>query len=216
MPVASARPDQSPKEMARQSGTGGPWPTGARWRVLLGARRCAMCGRWRWGFIFFFKYKTTAQKRERKGPSHQCPALQTGRPKGRPPSQRQSTSVAPKAKRPLVVFVAVVVVVGWLRGRRTTDPRTVRHKCGTSAEPVRHQCGTSAAPVRHQCGTSSSATPVRHQCGTSAAPVRHQCGTSAAPVRRTVRIACGTPEDVRRGVFWQKRPPPLKTQNHPQ
>ena len=34
MPVASARPDQNPKEMASQSGPEGPWPTGARWRVL--------------------------------------------------------------------------------------------------------------------------------------------------------------------------------------
>ena len=34
MPVASARPDQNPKEMASQSEPGGPWPTGARWRVL--------------------------------------------------------------------------------------------------------------------------------------------------------------------------------------
>ena len=32
MPVASARPDQNPKEMASQSGPEGPWPTGARWR----------------------------------------------------------------------------------------------------------------------------------------------------------------------------------------
>ena len=31
---SSARPDQNPREMAsRQSGPGGPWPTGARWRV---------------------------------------------------------------------------------------------------------------------------------------------------------------------------------------
>ena len=34
VPVASARPDQHPKEMASQPGPGGPWPTGARWRVL--------------------------------------------------------------------------------------------------------------------------------------------------------------------------------------
>ena len=34
MPVASARPDQNPKAMASQSGPEGPWPTGARWRVL--------------------------------------------------------------------------------------------------------------------------------------------------------------------------------------
>ena len=36
VPVASARPDQNPKEMASQSGPGGPWPTGARWRVRKG------------------------------------------------------------------------------------------------------------------------------------------------------------------------------------
>ena len=35
VPVASARPDQNPKEMASQSGPEGPWPTGARWRVQL-------------------------------------------------------------------------------------------------------------------------------------------------------------------------------------
>ena len=34
MPVPSARPDQNPKEIASQSGPGGPWSTGARWRVL--------------------------------------------------------------------------------------------------------------------------------------------------------------------------------------
>ena len=44
----------------------------------------------------------------------------------------------------------------------------------------------------------------RNKCGTSAAQVRHKCGTSAEQVRSTVRIACGTPEDVRRGVFWPK------------
>ena len=33
MPVASARPDQNPREVASQSGPEGPWPTGARWRV---------------------------------------------------------------------------------------------------------------------------------------------------------------------------------------
>ena len=33
MPVANARPDQNPEEMASQSGPGGPWPTAARWRV---------------------------------------------------------------------------------------------------------------------------------------------------------------------------------------
>ena len=33
MPVASARPDQNPREMASQPGPGGPWPTfpGQRW-----------------------------------------------------------------------------------------------------------------------------------------------------------------------------------------
>ena len=35
MPVASARPDQNPKEMASQSGPEGPWPTGARVVVVL-------------------------------------------------------------------------------------------------------------------------------------------------------------------------------------
>ena len=34
MPVASARPDQNPRAMASQPGSKGPWPTGARWRVL--------------------------------------------------------------------------------------------------------------------------------------------------------------------------------------
>ena len=92
------------------------------------------------------------------------------------------------------------------RGRRAADPPTVRHKCGTSAAQVRHKCGTSAAQVRHKCGTS-------------AAQVRHKCGTSAEQVRSTVRIACGTPADVRRGVFWQKHPQkntktPPKAQKH--
>ena len=75
----------------------------------------------------------------------------------------------------------------------------MRHKCGTSAAQVRHKCGTSAAQVRHKCGTSAAA--------------------SAEQVRSTVRIACGTPADVRRGVFWQKHPPkntktPPKAQKH--
>ena len=39
VPVASARPDQNPKEMASQPGPGGPWPTGTRWRVLAIANR---------------------------------------------------------------------------------------------------------------------------------------------------------------------------------
>ena len=32
--LASARPDQNQKAMASQPGPEGPWPTGARWRVL--------------------------------------------------------------------------------------------------------------------------------------------------------------------------------------
>ena len=103
------------------------------------------------------------------------------------------------------------------RGRRAADPPTLRHKCGTSAAQVRHKCGASAAQVRHKCGTS--AAQVRHKCGTSAAQVRHKCGTSAEQVLSTVRIACGTPADVRRGVFWQKHPQknrktPPKAQKH--
>ena len=34
MPVASARPNQNPRAMASQTRPDGPWPTGARWRVL--------------------------------------------------------------------------------------------------------------------------------------------------------------------------------------
>ena len=45
MPVASARPDQNPKEMASQSGPEGPWPTGARWRVRVG--KLLFCEAWR-------------------------------------------------------------------------------------------------------------------------------------------------------------------------
>ena len=78
-----------------------------------------------------------------------------------------------------------------------------------AAPQIRPPCGTSAAQVRHKCGTS--AAQVRHKCGTSAAQVRHKCGTSAGQVRSTVRIACGTPEDLRRGVFWQNTQKNIKT-----
>jgi hypothetical protein len=62
VPVASARPDQNPTEIASQPGPGGPWPTGARWRgggcawlfvcepVLGPARRPAPVR----AFFFFF------------------------------------------------------------------------------------------------------------------------------------------------------------------
>ena len=106
-------------------------------------------------------------------------------------------------------FIMVIFLLERQRAPRRRSAHSaaqVRHKCGTSAAQVRHKCGTSAAQVRHKCGTS--AAQVRHKCGTSAAQVRHKCGTSAEQVRSTVRIACGTPADVRRGVFWQKQPPP--------
>ena len=38
MPVASARLDQNQKAVASQPGPEGPWPTGARWRVLAGVK----------------------------------------------------------------------------------------------------------------------------------------------------------------------------------
>ena len=104
-----------------------------------------------------------------------------------------------------------------IRPQCGTSAAQVRHKCGTSAAQVRHKYGTSAAQVRHKCGTS--AAQVRHKCGTSAEQVgasaeqvRSKCGASVEQVRSTVRIACGTPADVRRGVFWQKHPP--KTQKN--
>ena len=49
---------------------------------------------------------------------------------------------------------------------------------------------------------------MRHKCGTSTDQVRIKCGSSADQVRSAVRIACGTPADVRRRyVFWLKHPP---------
>ena len=90
--------------------------------------------------------------------------------------------------------------------------RAPRRRSAHIAAQVWHKCATSAAQVRHKCGTS--ATQVRHKFGTSAAQVRHKCGASAEQVWSTVRIARGTPADVRRGVFWQKHPP--KNTKHPQ
>jgi len=46
---------------------------------------------------------------------------------------------------------------GGARGRRATDPPTLRHKCscGTSSAQVRSKCGASAEQVRSKCGTSA-------------------------------------------------------------
>ena len=101
---------------------------------------------------------------------------------------------------------------------RPTRLRPKRRSCRPALQRTpRRRSAHSAAQVRHKCGTS--AAQVRHKCGTSAEQVRGKCGASAEQVRSTVRIACGTPADVRRGVFWQKHPPkntktPPKAQKH--
>ena len=62
-------------------------------------------------------------------------------------------------------------------GKRATD----RGRRAADPPTFRHKCGTSAAQVRHKCGTSSEG--------------------SAENSADSVRNGCGTPADVRRGVF---------------